>query len=63
MEMIKEKHTKELSKEKKEEIFIQFLDEFVIDRNKKEDREREVLIEKVKFYTDGKDVVLENTIV
>lgn len=60
MESTKEKSIATISEKQKEKIFAEFLDEFVIERNKKEIREKEVLLEKVKLYTKGKNVVLKN---
>ncbi len=60
MEIKKNKSTQAVSKEEQQKIFLQFLKNYVIDRNEKENREMEVLIEKIKYHTKGKEVVIEN---
>ncbi|MCP5064699.1 MAG: hypothetical protein GY936_19865 [Ignavibacteriae bacterium] len=62
MEEIKDKLVKEISPEEKKRIFKEFLADFVIDRNKREVREKEVLIEKIILHTQGKEVIVENKI-
>lgn len=62
MEEIKDKLIKEISPEEKKRIFKEFLADFVIDRNKREIREKEVLIEKIILHTQGKEVIVENKI-
>jgi len=60
VEIKKNKSTQAVSKEEQQKIFLQFLKNYVIDRNEKENREMEVLIEKIKYHTKGKEVVIEN---
>lgn len=62
MEMIEIKKKEKFSESKKEKIFIEFLDNYVLEKTKMEERENEVLIEKVKLYSKGKSLVIENTI-
>ncbi len=56
---IKQKRT--LTEKEKQAIFKQLLEEFVIKRNKRQEREHDVLIDKIKYYTEGKEIILENT--
>lgn len=60
--MIEIKKKEKFSESKKEKIFIEFLDNYVLEKTKMEERENEVLIEKVKLYSKGKSLVIENTI-
>lgn len=62
MEAIEVKEKEKFSDDKKEKIFIEFLDDYVLEKSKMEERENEVLLEKVKLYSKGKSLVLENNV-
>lgn len=62
METVELTKKEKFSEDKKAKIFIEFLDDYVLEKTKMEEREKEVLIEKVKLYSKGKSLVIENTI-
>jgi len=49
-----------LSEKERGEIFNEFLEVFVINQSKKAEREKSVLIEKIKILTKGKEIVVDN---
>jgi len=55
-------NTESLSKAKKEEIFNEYIKDFVIDKSIRVEREKSVLADKIKILTKGKDIVIDNII-
>lgn len=63
MEKIKNRYKEPISSEEKEKIFDEYINDYIITRIERCDREKAVLIDKVEIHTEGKEILLENTIV